>query len=170
MHNTYYIADTHFGHSNILNYCRGQFSSIEEHDEHIIEQWNKTVRPVDKVYLLGDAVMPRKAIAQCGMLNGRKILVRGNHDLYRLSDWTPYFEDVKGCHVHKSGFIATHIPIHPDCLERWKLNVHGHLHTNNIADERYFCVSCEQVDYTPVHIDTILGIIEQTQPTSERGE
>ena len=54
----YYISDTHFGHENIIkhdanNGCR-QFSSIEEHDNLIIENWNRVVTPQDNIYILGD--------------------------------------------------------------------------------------------------------------------
>jgi calcineurin-like phosphoesterase family protein len=155
-HNIFYIADTHFGHNNILKYTRGRFGSIEEHDEHIVERWNDTVRASDKIYLLGDVVINRRCIPILSRLNGRKVLVRGNHDLFHLKDWLPYFEDIKGCSVSPHGFIATHIPVHPDTLTRWSANVHGHLHDEKIADTRYICVSCEQVDYTPVPVETIL--------------
>ena len=68
MVNTFFISDTHWGHNNILTFKRADgnplrvFNSIEDHDEYIIEQWNKTVRPQDHIYHLGDVAINRKSI------------------------------------------------------------------------------------------------------------
>ena len=52
----YYISDTHLGHKNIIKLDEQSggrhFDSIEEHDNLIIENWNKTVKLSDKVYIL----------------------------------------------------------------------------------------------------------------------
>jgi len=148
---TYVISDTHFGHINILTFKRSNgeplraFSSIEEMDETIVENWNKTVRP-----------------------NGHKRLVRGNHDLFPTKEYMEYFEEIYGVRVlPKLGLILSHIPIHPESLSRWKYNVHGHLHANlvtipeidNIIDSRYINVSCERVNYTPVDLDEIESLL-----------
>lgn len=51
--NIFFISDTHFGHSNILNFKREDgsplrdYSSIEEHDEYLIQRWNSTVKATD---------------------------------------------------------------------------------------------------------------------------
>lgn len=168
MVNTFFISDTHFGHSNILTFNRSDgsplrlFSSIEEHDEHIIKCWNDKVRPQDKVYHLGDVVINRRCLPILSRLNGHKRLVRGNHDVFRTSEYLHYFEEIYGCRV-LDRMIFTHIPIHPDCMSRFTANVHGHLHSNTIGatssywdnDMKYLNVSCEQVDYTPISIDEV---------------
>jgi 6-pyruvoyl-tetrahydropterin synthase len=71
-------------------------------------------------------------------------------------------------------FCATHVPVHPSALSRWKLNLHGHTHANNVTiptkvkddlvidlpDKRYLCVCMEQLDdYKPMHMDEIVSII-----------
>lgn len=161
MAETFFIADTHFGHINALEF-RSQFDTIEQHDEHIIDRWNRTVRPQDIVYHLGDVVMNRRCIPTVGRLNGHKRLVRGNHDLFNLKDWLPYFENVMGVRVfEKHGFVCSHIPLHPESVKRWGFNVHGHLHSNALEDPHYLCVSCEQVDYTPVALPDILATLER---------
>jgi calcineurin-like phosphoesterase family protein len=64
-------------------------------DEEMIRRWNERVRPCDKVYHLGDVVIPRKSLPILERLNGHKILIRGNHDQHcSLKDLTQYFEDV----------------------------------------------------------------------------
>ncbi len=50
----YYIADTHFGHNNILRLSNRPFNTIEEMDRTIIVNWNSRVTDRDDVYILGD--------------------------------------------------------------------------------------------------------------------
>ena len=50
----YLSSDFHFGHQKSFIYEPRGFSSIEEHDKKIIENWNSIVNPEDEVYCLGD--------------------------------------------------------------------------------------------------------------------
>ena len=167
MANIFFASDHHFGHSNILTFKRGDgsplraFANITEHDEYLIERHNSRVRPGDKTYFLGDIAMSHKFIHLLGRMNGEKVLIKGNHDVAKLSQYEPYFKDVRGSHQF-SGVIMTHIPIHTDCLARWGVNIHGHLHYNRITDangnpdKRYFNVSMECLDdYTPISLEEI---------------
>lgn len=169
MSNIFFASDHHFGQHNILTFKQNDgtplrnFSSIEEMHEHIVGQHNKVVRAKDKVYFLGDVCISRKASALeiLARMNGEKVLIKGNHDLCKIGAYLEYFKDVRGSHQF-DGLIMTHIPIHPASLARWGLNVHGHLHSNkvtvgdlNIPDSRYFCVSVEQINYTPISLDEI---------------
>lgn len=153
MYDTFLVSDTHFGHANSLNFKRADgnplrpFASVEEMDEHMIDQWNKTVRPQDKVYHLGDVVINRRFLHVVERLNGRKILIKGNHDIFRLDDYHPRFADIRAYHVLDK-FVMSHVPVHESQLERWKANIHGHLHSNQVEkngkwDIRYFNVSVE---------------------------
>ena len=162
MSKTFLISDTHFGHANILTFKKQNgdplrsFHNIVEHDEHLIEQWNKTVSPNDKVYHLGDVGF--KNFTALGVilsrLNGTKVLIKGNHDNFKLSQYQQYFKDVRASH-QLDKFILTHIPIHPQSIGRWKANIHGHLHANTLDDPRYFNVSVEQINYTPLDFEFI---------------
>lgn len=166
---TFLIADLHFGHEGVCHFLNQYgnplrpFLTAEEMDEEIIERWNKKVSPNDKVYVLGDVAMSRKHISTIGRCNGTKVLIKGNHDLFKLSDYTPYFKDIRGSHKLDS-FILTHIPIHPESVARWTSgNIHGHLHSYNVMkdgvqDDRYFCVSVEQIDYAPIDFEEIRKI------------
>jgi calcineurin-like phosphoesterase family protein len=94
-------------------------------------------------------------------MNGEKILVKGNHDLCKLSAYAAHFKDIRGSHQFE-GLILTHIPIHSESLARWGLNVHGHLHYNvvrmplsQIPDRRYFNVSMERINYTPISLEQV---------------
>ncbi|WP_156250887.1 metallophosphoesterase [Pseudactinotalea terrae] len=79
---TWYSADPHFSHTNILHLGPGRpFATIAQHDEALLEAWNSRVAPGDDVWLLGDVAMKTTAAAAViGRLNGRVHLVAGNHD------------------------------------------------------------------------------------------
>ena len=156
--NKFVIADLHLGHKNMALH-RG-FSSVEEHDQYIIDKWNSVVRKNDSVLLLGDVTMEKATVyPTLSALNGFIKVVGGNHDTPNHSK--KMLEYVNGiCGVYgKDKIVYTHVPVHPDMLEppeRWRFNIHGHMHLNKIHDERYICVSCEQVGYTPVLIDKLI--------------
>ncbi len=166
--NTWVIADPHFSHANILNFKRADesplrpFSSVEEMNETLIQNWNAVVRPSDRVYLLGDVAFHKRHIhAVLPRLAGRIVLVKGNHDTEKLSVYAPYVDDIRA-YVPKKGFILSHIPIHPGSLGRWGLNIHGHLHDkvvtlNGREDPRYVCVSVEQTNYAPKLLSEVLS-------------
>jgi calcineurin-like phosphoesterase family protein len=149
------------------------FASVEEHDAHIIAQWNSVVTKRDVTYILGDVTMEKKApYALLDQLNGRKHVVMGNHD--RRQDVAALLEHVDSVAgmVQYKGLILTHCPIHPMELDyRFPKNIHGHIHdnvvmidvyeygykVNAIPDDRYICVSCERVDYVPRTLEELLN-------------
>lgn len=78
-------SDDHFWHRNILTHCpaRGErWGSVEEMNEALVENWNRVVRPQDTVWHLGDVAMGKieDSVQIIRRLNGRKLLVPGNHD------------------------------------------------------------------------------------------
>ena len=79
----YYISDLHFGHTNILRFDGRPFSSIQEMEKTIIQNWNERVANEDTVYILGDFCWGSEDewIRILDQLNGMKVLIRGNHDL-----------------------------------------------------------------------------------------
>lgn len=162
MANIFVVSDTHFGHANILTFKNSDgspvrsFSSVQEMDEYMIDKWNSVVRPQDHVYHLGDVAIKRPDIATVGQCNGHKRLVRGNHDIYRTKEYLPYFDEIYGIRV-LDGMIFTHIPIHPESLSRFKANIHGHVHSlpQGRYGPRYYNVSVEVIDYTPVSLEDL---------------
>src|SRR5437867_13222621 len=95
----FFISDHHFSHANILtfhtsyNTAMRNFSSVEEMDEHMIEQWNAVVKPTDHIYHLGDFAFKRSGGFHdvCLRLNGHKRLVLGNHDKFKMQDYLRHF-------------------------------------------------------------------------------
>jgi len=162
MAETFLISDMHFGHTNVCKFLRDDgtplrpWDDIEEMNHDLIRNWNSVVTPNDKVYVLGDVAIPRRGLKCLDYLYGTKVLIRGNHDIFKMSDYLPYFKDVRGCH-YLDRAILTHIPVHPVNLTRYSANIHGHLHFRLVPDEktglpdlRYFNVCVENINYTPI--------------------
>ena len=169
MSNRFVISDTHFTHTNSWAKFKLKdgspmrpFNSNEEMDETMIDNWNRVVTDHDTVYHLGDVVINKKGLALVNRLKGRKILIRGNHDifddqLYRDAG----FEQIHGVRVFVDRWIMSHIPLHPDSVtDRFRVNVHGHYHANEVMlddaiDPRYISACVEMNDYTPVSFDEL---------------
>jgi calcineurin-like phosphoesterase family protein len=169
MANIFFASDHHFHHANILTFKRDdgtalrEFESVSHMNEHMVNSHNSVVKSGDKVYFLGDVCMDRKGrgLEILARMNGEKILVKGNHDQCKASDYLKYFKDIRGSHQFE-GLIMTHIPIHSESLARWGLNLHGHLHHNvvrlplsQIPDKRYFSVCMERINYTPISLEEV---------------
>lgn len=169
---TFLVADPHFSHVGMTKFLNASgrrerpWDTIEEHDDALVKNWNGVVKPNDKVYVLGDVAINRKGLNVLERLNGSKVLIKGNHDIFPLKDYTKHFRDIRAAHVLDK-FVLTHIPIHPSSIERWLGNIHGHLHSeivklpNSRPDRRYFCVSMEQVGFTPIAFDEVKKQMEK---------
>lgn len=158
-------ADTHFDHANVIDYEGRPFENELIMTEKLIEGWNSVVKPDDLVFHLGDVffcqVERRREIA--ASLQGRKILIRGNHD-YRITNGA--FQKL-GFDVYKYYFfddlLFSHRPQDESPLRiamdlgLLKGNVHGHVHTNieHLDQDIYKCVSVEWTDYKPIHIEEV---------------
>lgn len=161
--NTFLISDTHFGHSKLYTQpfltADGKplrpWSSAEAADEAMIEKWNGLVRPCDKVYHLGDVAIPRAGIKTLERLNGKKVLVAGNHDSAYIDDLRRHFKSVRA-YWKIENFVLSHVPIHPCSLRRFDGNIHGHLHSFSVTldsgevDIRYLNVCVENTNYSPI--------------------
>lgn len=136
----YYIADTHFGHENVIKFCNRPFSGVEEMNEVMIQRWNKRVHGNDTVYILGDMFLRcEEAESILKRLKGRKRLVVGNHDGSWMSKVPvkEYFESVDTMletSVANYGATMCHYP-----MLSWKHQlrtymIHGHIHNDTGAD------------------------------------
>lgn len=176
MSNIFLCSDHHFGHESMLKFTHQDgtplrvFKDATHMNEYMVMQHNRVVQPSDKVYFLGDIAVSKKFIPILYRMNGEKILIRGNHDLERASEYLKYFKDIRASH-QLDGMLLTHIPVHPESLSRWKINIHGHLHANKVMkynsfglvspveDPRYYSVCMEQLeDYTPISLEELKKI------------
>lgn len=168
-------ADLHFGHEGMCVFTRPGGSKLRpfkdtfEMDETLIDNWNKTVCKDDKVYVLGDVCMKPKFLHLIGRCQGVKVLIKGNHDIAKPNQYLSYFKDIRA-YWQLGRCILSHVPVHPGSLGRWTANIHGHLHAGRvlqegktIEDPRYFCVSVEHTNYTPILLDDVLKRIKEEQ-------
>lgn len=179
------VSDTHFGHAGVCRFTHPDdataklrpWDNADDMDEEMIRRWNDRVRPNDKVYHLGDVVINRRALPTLARLNGDKVLIRGNHDIFRDDEYRKYFRELRAYHV-MNGMILSHIPIHSDSLGRFGTNIHGHLHASRVMkeaeslmefikrgtrkwiDPRYHCVCVEQTDFAPILFEDVIRRIE----------
>lgn len=156
------ISDTHFNHANSLNWedgSRGKlFNSVNHMNEVMIENWNRVVKPQDKIYHLGDVFMGDKEgfKALWSRLNGKKRLVVGNHDDIKFLSQGNFFQKVYMWRIFSEfGLTLTHVPMREDQMRRSTLNVHGHIHERRSPTKNHKCVCVEQVNYTPVNIEDL---------------
>jgi len=186
MPSVFLVSDTHFGHTGVCKFTRNDgvtklrpWTDPDEMDEAMVKAWNDRVKPADKVYHLGDVVINRKALGIMRRLNGDKVLIRGNHDIFKDEDYRSHFRELRAYHV-MNGMILSHIPLHSDSLGRFGVNIHGHTHANRVRkargvdvktgevlysdeiDPRYYCVCVEQTpDFAPILFEDVLKRIEE---------
>lgn len=182
--NTWFTSDQHFGHKNILTYSKRPFADVDEMTEELVRRHNERVRPGDVVYQLGDFSMSDRYVRPIlERLNGRHILVPGNHDgchsCHRgfegvtirylklgfaevLQRTTLDFEGeiVKVEHLPYAGsgeFKEKYLEHRPIDDGGWLL--HGHVHDAWKVRRRMINVGVDPWNYAPVHWDEILKII-----------
>ena len=163
--NYWFISDTHFFHHNILSYAKRPFSSVEEMNEAMVDNWNSVVRPGDRVYHLGDVFMGPSTHDQrrelWSRLKGSKTLIVGNHDDIPYLSKGGWFRKVEMWRVwNDRPLLFTHIPVHLSTIQERILdkggrNIHGHTHTAGSPDGPYRSVCVEQIGYTPVNLEEL---------------
>ncbi len=166
MAKVYFTSDLHFGHKNLCEGLRGMTS--EESDKLIIDNWNSVVTKRDKVYVLGDITMERPHdIYTLTQLRGDIVVVGGNHDIHQCCKKLNKIGIVVMGALEYKGYICTHIPIHPLEMERFKGNIHGHIHKDGIIDgwkyegikdlgDGYLNVNTELHNYTPIEFNKLI--------------
>lgn len=137
----FFTSDTHFGHNKEFLYQPRGFDSIEEHDSHVIKNWNSIVDDDDIVFHLGDMMLGNSdyGIECLKKLKGNIILIRGNHDtdnkieLYKqLPNFTLAGEALT-IKVGKQHYFLSHYPsicanYDDKPLTQHLINLFGHTH------------------------------------------
>lgn len=175
--NIWLTSDTHFDHINIMKYEPTRAEKFKDNlhmTEKLIENWNSVVKPDDLIFHLGDVFFcgaeRMKQIAD--KLNGRKILIRGNHD-----------KGVSNGKFRKLGFevfnyyiinnmLLSHYPqgeiaLRTAIKNRLLIgNVHGHVHSQieGLDQSVYKCVSVELTNFKPINIREVMSQFLITKP------
>jgi len=132
---TYIWSDCHFWHKNIIDYEKRPFSSVEEMNETLINNWNSVVKKDDTIINLGDFAFcgKEKAIDILNKTNGYKILIMGNHDKGRNHIWwmdVGFNEVYKYPIIYDKFYILSHEPMYM-MKDMPYVNCHGHTHSES---------------------------------------
>lgn len=179
-------SDHHFGHRNIVKFCpwsRGQFMKNDEIDldsmhSALIQRHNAIVGEDDLTYLLGDFAFckPDQAMRFMMSMNGKKILVHGNHDrklvdsnefndssmrrMAGLIEDTPY-KMISHKHPETGqnyGVALFHFPVMEwDSCHRGSLHCYGHQHAGGKKSEfRCMDIGVDTNDLKPYDMDDVV--------------
>lgn len=194
--NIWFSSDPHYWHRNILKYCpERKFACVEEMNQALIDNWNAKVQPEDLVYELGDIFFCNNRLAReiNKQRNGHKILVQGNHDKFRESEYLSLGYDMVArklnfkydgiffqmCHYPyapskevQAELIASgkgkelrYLDRRPEDRGGWLL--HGHVHQHWKQKGRQINVGVDVWGLAPVHLDQILEIVKNGAGTIE---
>ena len=156
-------ADLHLQDKKITEFEK--FNSVEEHDKYVIERYNSVVGKDDLVYILGDlGFTPKDSLAKLvRQLNGRKILLIGNHDTLKDNDYITMgiIQVIRRPVYYSDKIVLNHIPMEECLNSRNSICVHGHIHNNLLNLPNFFNVNVELTDYLPVNIKVFVEKAEQ---------
>ena len=155
-------ADTHFGHENIIKYCKRPFKSAYEMDLTMIRNWNLLVKPQDTVFHLGDLVFKNRYGNIREHLNGNIVHIQGNHDNKASNNKTV----IRSININYGGydFCLVHNPSH---APQDRISLVGHVHEKwtkywNIPAKQWnINVGVDVWNFHPVKLDTIIKYMER---------
>ena len=182
----FFTSDTHFYHSNIINFCGRPFKNVEVMNETLIANWNSVVGPDDIVFHLGDFCLGGSAewANILNRLNGKIYLIVGNHDIKNLRQgYYSRFEHIAmqmHIEVGKQKIYLNHCPFL--CYggayrDTWQL--FGHVHTSkqntgidaprlHMLFPTQYDVGVDNNNFTPVPFEQVKRIIERQVEQSKR--
>jgi len=166
----WFTSDTHFYHANIIRFCNRPFKSVGEMNDVLIANWNGLVAPRDTVYHLGDFSMG-DGFRVFRRLNGNICLIKGNHDKDKWLRDMP-FGWVKDVYFLKAGKRANKwLWLSHYAHRRWpnahhgSLHLYGHSHGELPGFGRSMDVGVDAFNFEPVHLDEVIKILGQKEPT-----
>ncbi len=165
---TFFTADTHFGHANIINHCNRPFDDVWDMDDQLIENWNDKVSSKDTVYHLGDFFGNRKTIQRVRpLLNGRIILIPGNHDYKLLNTISAAGIEIKHPMFYRennSRIWLSHYAhyVWPE-MHRGSKHLYGHSHGSMERHTKGLCfdIGVDCCDYEPLSFQECLDRFSQ---------
>jgi calcineurin-like phosphoesterase family protein len=152
----YFISDLHFGHKNIIRFCRRPFRSVVEMDDSLIKRWNSVITDKDRVFVIGDVFIcdDDRAKEIMSSLLGYKILIKGNHDKSPRKMISLGFDEAYKKYDYKlsDGRVALlkHYPVPDILLSDYDLMIHGHLHNGPRCRGKKINVACDLWDFMPI--------------------
>lgn len=185
---TWFTADLHLGHRNIIDYCDRPFADVDAMNRALIDNWNEVVTETDTVWVLGDFALGKiaKTLPLVAELKGRKTLLAGNHDRCwaghgrRAEGWTERYLDagfdevIFGSAKVKIGdraVLACHFPYRGDShnqdrfvghrpVDKGAWLLHGHVHERWAQHGRMINVGVDATGFRPITESAIAALID----------
>ena len=156
----WFSSDHHFGHRNIIKFCKRPFKDVQEMDEIMIQKWNAVVKPDDLVYYIGDFQISDDPDKYLPRLNGRKILIKGNHDYEHPavieSDHWEETHDILVRSINNCKITLCHYAMRVwPSAHKGSLMLYGHSHNRLIGSSQSLDVCADGWDYTPISMKQI---------------
>lgn len=174
----WFTSDTHFGHAKVLLYDNRPFTSIEQHDEVLIEKWNYNVKPTHTVYHVGDVGWSNKVIDYeklLSRLNGHKFLITGNHDQVaaKAKGWSGVYP-YKEIKINKQHIVLFHYRMvvwNNSHYGSWALHGHSHGTLPVILTAKTLDVGTMLWNYRPINFDEVKAEMDKRtfEPVDHHG-
>lgn len=162
MTRTWFTADTHFGHTNIIKYCKRPWKTVDKMNRMLTLNWNSRVRPNDIVIHLGDFAFKEASKIEVYLenLNGHITFVKGNHDSNNSLN-TRILAMMMD--INNKRFYCVHNPREANLT--YKFVLCGHVHEKwkirKVKKTFIINVGVDVWNYAPVRIDEILKAVAQ---------
>ena len=170
MSRVHFTADTHLGHASIIRMAQRPFSSIEQHDQALIDNWNAHVAPEDTVFVVGDFAHKsdnERAAKIFGKLRGTKHLVVGNHDgefVRTQLGWASVMDRTK-ITVDGQKIVLDHYPMRSwEGVRSGAIQLYGHVHNRIDVWPNSCDVGVDAWDYRPVTMLDIRARLDVALP------
>lgn len=154
---TWFSADLHLGHFNILRYCNRPFKSVKIMDNTLIRNWNSRVKEEDEVIFLGDFCFGDPA-PYLRRLRGNIVFCKGNHDDGLNARITYLVIEAGGKEMY-----CTHSP--EDYSTAYSINLIGHVHDRwkwkKLYKTTMINVGTDAWGYKPVSIEEVLEYVKK---------
>lgn len=166
----FYISDMHFFDKKIILSANRPYRNLKEMHTDIISKWNSKVSKKDTVYILGDVSSTDNLYETMDLvrilkrLNGKKVLIVGNHDRkilnnYRFRNCFIKIEEYLRIFDGKHKVILFHFPMEDwESSKKGSIHLHGHIHTEEISCiKNRFHVGCDTQGFIPLTLKDILN-------------
>lgn len=162
--NLWLTADSHFFHTNIIRYCGRPFTSVEEMNETLLQRWNVRVAPEDTVLHLGDFALGKaeQVVPFRRRLNGRVVLIRGNHDRFGKATGDALgFQVVEGQAELRVGEKVLLLSHEPDFtpVQPGQVKFCGHVHEHWRCTDFVVNVGVDVWGFKPISIEEALAAL-----------
>jgi len=157
----FFTSDLHFGHARIIELCQRPFTDVEHMDAELVRRWNSRIGPRDTVWMLGDIFMcalPR-ALSIMHSLQGKKLLIPGNHDGMILKNpelaakFYKIYPDLYATGINGVHVVMCHYPLlswNRSHRGSWMLHGHSHGQVRAAGHARRLDVGVDANEWFPV--------------------